>query len=170
MSGPLPGASRPPLALRLPDRPVNNWTAVCNAGVAGAAIYLEPDAARLAEILARAARSLDDYLSTFDEDGGSTKDQPTGLTGSATTPSWPTSWDTARAGRWTSSKASTCAGSHGPIAHQAEPGPLRELLRLRRERRLHPSPPVLPVAQVGPARPRTTGRRAARRRRAREGS
>ena len=56
-----------------PDRPVNNWTAVCNAGVAGAAIYLEPDAARLAEILARAARSLDDYLSTFDEDGGSSE-------------------------------------------------------------------------------------------------
>jgi hypothetical protein len=56
-----------------PDRPVNNWTAVCNAGVAGAAIHLEPDAARLAEILARAARSLDDYLSTFDEDGGSSE-------------------------------------------------------------------------------------------------
>ena len=56
-----------------PDRPVNNWTAVCNAGVAGAAIHLEQDAARLAEILARAARSLDDYLSTFDEDGGSSE-------------------------------------------------------------------------------------------------
>ena len=56
-----------------PDRPVNNWTAVCNAGVAGAAIHLEPDTARLAEILACAARSLDDYLSTFDEDGGSTE-------------------------------------------------------------------------------------------------
>ena len=56
-----------------PERPVNNWTAVCNAGVAGAAIYLEPDAGRLAEILARAARSLDDYISTFDEDGGSSE-------------------------------------------------------------------------------------------------
>jgi hypothetical protein len=56
-----------------PERPVNNWTAVCNAGVAGAAIHLEPDTARLAEILARAARSLDDYLSTFDEDGGSSE-------------------------------------------------------------------------------------------------
>jgi hypothetical protein len=56
-----------------PQGPVNNWTAVCNAGVAGAAIYLEPDTARLAEILARAARSLDDYLSTFDEDGGSSE-------------------------------------------------------------------------------------------------
>lgn len=56
-----------------PERPVNNWTAVCNAGVAGAAIHLEPDAGRLAEILARAARSLDDYISTFDEDGGSSE-------------------------------------------------------------------------------------------------
>jgi len=56
-----------------PQRPSNNWTAVCNAGVAGAAIYLEQDTARLAEILARSARSLDDYLSTFDEDGGSSE-------------------------------------------------------------------------------------------------
>lgn len=56
-----------------PEQPVNNWTAVCNAGVAGAAIHLENDVARLAEILARAARSLDDYLSTFDEDGGSSE-------------------------------------------------------------------------------------------------
>jgi Heparinase II/III-like protein len=52
-------------------RSLNNWTAVCNAGVAGAAAYLEPDLARLAEILARALRSLDDYLATFDPDGGS---------------------------------------------------------------------------------------------------
>ena len=54
-------------------RTVNNWTAVCNAGVVGAAIYLEKDPARLAEMIARAARSLDDYLSTFDQDGGSTE-------------------------------------------------------------------------------------------------
>jgi hypothetical protein len=54
-------------------RTVNNWTAVCNAGVAGAALYLEPDPARLAEIVARAARSLDDYLATFDPDGGSSE-------------------------------------------------------------------------------------------------
>lgn len=54
-------------------RTVNNWTAVCNAGCVGAAIYLEPDTARLAEMIARAARSEDDYLSTFDEDGGSTE-------------------------------------------------------------------------------------------------
>jgi len=54
-------------------RTVNNWTAVCNGGVVGAAIYLEPDPARLAEMIARAARSNDDYLSTFDADGGSTE-------------------------------------------------------------------------------------------------
>ena len=54
-------------------RTVNNWTAVCNAGVAGAALYLEPDVGRVAEVLARAARSLDDYLDTFDADGGSTE-------------------------------------------------------------------------------------------------
>jgi hypothetical protein len=54
-------------------RKVNNWTAVCNANVVGAALYLEPDVARLAEMIARAARSLDDYLETFDADGGSTE-------------------------------------------------------------------------------------------------
>jgi hypothetical protein len=52
---------------------VNNWTAVFTAGVVGAALYLEPDLARLAEIMARGARSLDDYLETFDPDGGSTE-------------------------------------------------------------------------------------------------
>lgn len=55
------------------ERRVNNWTAVCNANVVGAAIYLEKDMARLAEIIARSARSMDDYLETFDADGGSTE-------------------------------------------------------------------------------------------------
>ena len=54
-------------------REVNNWTAVCNAGVMAAAIYLEEDPARLADILAKGALSLEDYLVTFDEDGGSTE-------------------------------------------------------------------------------------------------
>ena len=54
-------------------RKVNNWTAVCNAGVVGAALYLEKDPSRLAEMVARAARSMDDYLETFDQDGGSTE-------------------------------------------------------------------------------------------------
>jgi hypothetical protein len=55
------------------ERRVNNWTAVCNAGVVGTALYLEKDASRLAEMVARAARSMDDYLETFDQDGGSTE-------------------------------------------------------------------------------------------------
>lgn len=54
-------------------RTVNNWTAVCVGGVVGAATYLESDPARLAELIARGARSLDDYLATFDEDGGSSE-------------------------------------------------------------------------------------------------
>ena len=54
-------------------RQLNNWTAVCNAGVVGAAIYLEQDPGRLAEMIARAARSLQDYLATFDPDGGSSE-------------------------------------------------------------------------------------------------
>src|SRR5439155_9032257 len=54
-------------------REVNNWTGVCVGGVVGAAIYLESDPARLAEIIARGGRSLDDYLVTFDEDGGSSE-------------------------------------------------------------------------------------------------
>ena len=55
------------------QRSVNNWNAICNGGVVGAAIYMEPNPARLAEIIARAARSLDDYLASFDEDGGSSE-------------------------------------------------------------------------------------------------
>ncbi|MCT7377628.1 heparinase II/III-family protein [Chelativorans salis] len=55
------------------DKQVNNWTAVCVAGVAGAACYLEPDRARLAEVLARGMACLADYLDTFDSRGGSTE-------------------------------------------------------------------------------------------------
>jgi hypothetical protein len=55
------------------ERQVNNWTAVCNAGVVGAALYLERNLSRLAEIIARAAHSLDSYLDTFDVDGGSSE-------------------------------------------------------------------------------------------------
>lgn len=56
-----------------PDHTANNWTAVCNGGIATAAIYLESDPARLAEILARTCWSLDDYLAAFDPDGGSSE-------------------------------------------------------------------------------------------------
>jgi len=54
-------------------RTVNNWTAVCTGGVVGAALYLEPDAARKAEIVSRGLRSLSDYMETFDPSGGSTE-------------------------------------------------------------------------------------------------
>lgn len=54
-------------------RSVNNWSGVCNGNVVMTAIYLEHDLARLAEIIARAARSLDDYLATYDVDGGSSE-------------------------------------------------------------------------------------------------
>ncbi len=56
-----------------PGRKLNNWTGVCVGNVIAAAIYLERDPARLAEIIARGARSLDDYLETFDSEGGSTE-------------------------------------------------------------------------------------------------
>ena len=55
------------------QRSVNNWTAVCVGGVVGTATNLEADPARLAEIIARGARSLTDYLETFDEDGRSSE-------------------------------------------------------------------------------------------------
>ncbi len=50
-----------------------NWTAVCNAGIVGAAIYLERDPARLAAIIDRALHSLPDYLDSFDPDGGTSE-------------------------------------------------------------------------------------------------
>ncbi|MBE0581840.1 heparinase II/III family protein [Devosia sp.] len=56
-----------------PDRQVNNWTAVCVAGVVGAACYLETDLDRLANIITRGLHSLADYLETFDSQGGSSE-------------------------------------------------------------------------------------------------
>lgn len=55
------------------DRPANNWTAVCNAGVISAALYLETDHNRLAAMIYKALGSLQDYLNTFDRDGGSSE-------------------------------------------------------------------------------------------------
>ncbi len=79
-------------------RRVNNWTAVCNAGVVGAALYLETDLSRLAEMIARAARSMDDFLSTFDADGGSERRAPAiGPMASATTASLRSRWSGAPA-------------------------------------------------------------------------
>ncbi len=56
-----------------PGRKLNNWTGVCVGNVIAAAVYLERDTARLAEIISRGAHSLADYLATFDSEGGSTE-------------------------------------------------------------------------------------------------
>ncbi|KKB80307.1 hypothetical protein VW35_07860 [Devosia soli] len=56
-----------------PQKQVNNWTAVCVAGAVGAALYLETDMGRLAEIVMRGLHSLADYLETFDREGGSSE-------------------------------------------------------------------------------------------------
>jgi len=50
-----------------------NWTAVCNSGIVGAAIYLEQDSRRLAALIARALHSLNDYLDSFTADGGTSE-------------------------------------------------------------------------------------------------
>ncbi|UXN75157.1 heparinase II/III family protein [Devosia sp. A8/3-2] len=56
-----------------PAKQVNNWTAVCVAGVVGAACYFESDLDRLAEIITRGLHSPADYLETFDSQGGSSE-------------------------------------------------------------------------------------------------
>ncbi len=56
-----------------PGRGLNNWTAVCTFGSAGAACYLERDEDRLATILCKAARSMEEYLEGFDPDGGTSE-------------------------------------------------------------------------------------------------
>lgn len=56
-----------------PAKQVNNWTAVCVAGVVSAACYFEADLDRLAEIITRGLHSLADYLETFDSQGGSSE-------------------------------------------------------------------------------------------------
>jgi len=56
-----------------PEKQVGNWTAVCVAGAVGAALYLETDLDRLAEIITRGLHSLADYLDTFDSQGGSSE-------------------------------------------------------------------------------------------------
>jgi hypothetical protein len=51
------------------DPPVNNWSPACNAGVAIAALHLEDDPRRQAEVVMKAVRSLEHYLEAFDDDG-----------------------------------------------------------------------------------------------------
>ena len=59
-----------PWMFNVPGTQVNNWNAVCNCSCMGAAMYLLNDNARLAEVLARGLRSLDDFLAGFGQDGG----------------------------------------------------------------------------------------------------
>lgn len=56
-----------------PRKQINNWSAVCNGGILGAALYLEDDPKRLATIVHKGLRSLDDYISGFDVDGGTSE-------------------------------------------------------------------------------------------------
>ena len=54
-----------------PANTVNNWSGVCNGNLLVAALHLEQDRARLAEMVARAAHSLADFIDGFERDGGS---------------------------------------------------------------------------------------------------
>lgn len=45
-------------------------SAICNAGILSAALHIESNPARLAEMAARAANGLEAYLTTFNADGG----------------------------------------------------------------------------------------------------
>jgi hypothetical protein len=53
------------------EKRVNNWNAVCNCGVVGSAILMMQDDRRLALMIEKCLRSLNDYLRSFDSDGGS---------------------------------------------------------------------------------------------------
>ena len=55
------------------ERTVNNWNGVCNGNLLTAALHLEPDPSRLAELVVRAAHSLADFIDGFECDGGSTE-------------------------------------------------------------------------------------------------
>ena len=55
------------------ERTVNNWNGVCNGNLMTAALHLEPDPARLSELIVRAAHSFADFIDGFECDGGSTE-------------------------------------------------------------------------------------------------
>lgn len=55
------------------SRTVNNWNGVCNGNLLTAALHLEPDPARLAAMVVRAAHSFADFIDGFECDGGSTE-------------------------------------------------------------------------------------------------
>ena len=52
---------------------LNNWTAVCNNGIVGSALFCMRDLDRLAEMIHRAIWSMGFYLDSFAEDGGSSE-------------------------------------------------------------------------------------------------
>ena len=52
---------------------LNNWTAVCNNGIVGSALFCMKDLDRLAEMIHRAIWSMGFYLDSFAEDGGSSE-------------------------------------------------------------------------------------------------
>ncbi len=49
---------------------LNNWTAVCNCGVVGSAILAMNDNQRLAKMIEKCLRSMNDFLLCFDKQGG----------------------------------------------------------------------------------------------------
>lgn len=49
--------------------PTGNWSAVCHAGAAMAALYLEPNVDRLAALVVKAVSGLEQYLDSFGTDG-----------------------------------------------------------------------------------------------------
>ncbi len=51
-------------------RYVNNWTAVCNCGIVGAAILAMEDTTTLAKMIEKCLRSMNEFLRCFDPDGG----------------------------------------------------------------------------------------------------
>jgi hypothetical protein len=55
------------------ERSVGNWTAVCTAGVLGSAINMNLEPEKLSRVVDRGLRSLEEYLETFDPDGGSSE-------------------------------------------------------------------------------------------------
>ena len=52
---------------------LNNWTAVCNNGIVGSALFCMEDLDRLAKMIHRAIGSMGFYLDSFAEDGGSSE-------------------------------------------------------------------------------------------------
>ena len=49
---------------------LNNWTAVCNCGVVGSAILAMNDNQRLAKMIEKCLKSMNDFLPCFDKQGG----------------------------------------------------------------------------------------------------